>query len=357
MVGKRFRIDRKLQPKKCAKRCYVVVDNDRISRLPDDILVTILSFLPVKQAARTSVLSSRWINLWKHISRLDFDAESALVKIAIDYNLHSEESCKYVEWVNRVIQSHKAETLKEFRVCFDLSPSAENAITQWLEFALLRHVEKLDLDVSAGSLRVYTRDYAFPEKFLKPRSQSSSCIDFKSLKALSLKCVKLSGEAIEFFLRNCPFLEKLVLRNVNGISNLEVCGPSLALKHLEIWFCAKLKSVRVSGPNLTSFYSSHVEVLLLENVPMLVELHVNCMPYSVSIQRLLSPALSSVVSRLEILSLDIYAYIKEINLPTFPELPKLKKLVIQYWATEDKSLMGLTPLIRAPPYLEEFVLK
>ncbi|KAL7084833.1 hypothetical protein ACP275_14G246100 [Erythranthe tilingii] len=313
MVGKRVRIDRKLQPKKCAKRCYVVVDNDRISRLPDDILVAILSFLPLKEAARTTVLSSRWINLWKHISRLDFDAVSALVKIAIDYNLHGEESCKYVEWVNRVIQSHKAETLKEFSVCFDLSPSAENAITQWLEFALVRHVEKLDLDVSAGSLRVYTRDYAyyaFPEKFLKPPSQSSSRIDLKSLKALSLKYVKLSGEAIEFFLRNCPFLEKLVLHNVNGISNLEVCGPSLALKHLEILFCAKLKSVKVSAPNLTSLNGPHVEVLLLENVPMLVELHVNCMACSVSVQRLLSPALSSVVSRLEILSLGVYAHIK-----------------------------------------------
>ncbi|KAL9153002.1 hypothetical protein ABFS82_10G020200 [Erythranthe guttata] len=352
MVGKGVTIDWKLRPKKCGKRCYV--DNDRISQLPDAILVTILSFLSMKEAARTSVLSSRWINLWKDFPRLDFDAESALLKIARDYELHGEESGKYVEWVNRVIQSHKATTLKEFRVCFDLSRSVKNSITQWLEFALSRHVEKLELDFKTKFENSGCEDthYNFPEKFLKHPSQSSS-INFKSLKALSLKCVNVTGEAIEFFLRNCPSLEKLVVTYTSKLSNLEVCGPSLALKHLDLRFCFRLKSVKVSAPNLISLTVPKVEGLLLENVPALVELSlILTIPYR-AVKKKLS-TLSCCISQLEILYLNLDSKVKDIDLPT---LPKLKKLAIRYWISGDKSLFGLTPFIRASPNLKEFVLQ
>lgn len=40
-------------------------DMDVISELRDDILRRIISFLPLKDAARASVLSKRWTDLWK----------------------------------------------------------------------------------------------------------------------------------------------------------------------------------------------------------------------------------------------------------------------------------------------------
>ncbi|KAL0687119.1 hypothetical protein Bca4012_086796 [Brassica carinata] len=44
-----------------------------ISNLPDALISKLLSYLPTKEAVRTSVLSSRWKSLWLFISEIDLD--------------------------------------------------------------------------------------------------------------------------------------------------------------------------------------------------------------------------------------------------------------------------------------------
>jgi hypothetical protein len=43
---------------------------DRLSDLPDGVLLHILSFLKTKHVIRTCVLSTRWKYLWKHVPTL-----------------------------------------------------------------------------------------------------------------------------------------------------------------------------------------------------------------------------------------------------------------------------------------------
>ncbi|PQP97264.1 F-box/FBD/LRR-repeat protein [Prunus yedoensis var. nudiflora] len=92
---------------------------DRISELPDEILVSILSLLSLKEAATTSILSKRWQHLWASTMTLNFDAKLDLGSSNLRHfrGLQSEiryqESHRYINWVNRVLDQHKGPQLND----------------------------------------------------------------------------------------------------------------------------------------------------------------------------------------------------------------------------------------------------
>ncbi|KAL7137286.1 hypothetical protein ABFS83_10G081900 [Erythranthe nasuta] len=323
-------------------------DDDRISKLPDDILVDVISRLSLKEAGRTSVLSPRWKNVWKHTPFLNFDADDVLQKIMEHHSskdLIKIEAPKYVEWVNSVIRSHKSPTLKEFKIRFHLDNKYESSITQWLEFAFSKQVERLELN---------HENFVNPnEYYCLPDFRSlASC---KSLKALSLVSVHVTDGAVEFFLRNCPLLEELVVCCSHKFLDLEVCGPSLVLKHLDLQHTYDFRTLKICAPFLTSLKVQITKGLLIENVPMLVDLSLT----SYSVKGLIS-AISCCFSQLEVLCFSLTSINKEVMSEhgNFPEMPKLKKLFIEYKTCGYESLVRLmASLIRKSPRLEEFALQ
>ncbi|KAG5600639.1 hypothetical protein H5410_032009 [Solanum commersonii] len=371
-MAKRHQLSNNFALKKCSAE-------DHISKLPDEILVHILSFLTVKEAADTSVLSKRWLPLWTYIYRLDFNATKPLNEVALNPKLRKMYMKKYIRWVSRTLKMCKVERLDQFRISFDLNKFAQHKIDRWLEFAVARQVQRLELDLlDGGDLPQYSGScYNFPVQHFglndydysaQPRLNKLPPLlhnFFKSLKVLLFKSVNLTGEVVEFFIYNCPSLEELTVHASETLVNLQVVGPSVKLKYLSIWYCIALKSLKICDTNLVTLSTTlSAARLLLVNVPMLIELH--ALGFPTNILDAMLPCISSrVLSQLEVLKINsditIFGKHAEFGLVylgkyKIPQLTMLKKFVLVLEAWDDRTFLDCTNVIEAAPQLTEFEL-
>ncbi|GJW78997.1 FBD-like protein [Tanacetum coccineum] len=324
--------------------------------MPDDIIVSILSKITLKEAASTSNLSKRWRYLWCQIDSLDFDANEKLDKIALDYKLKIVERPKYINWVNRVTRQYKGPSVNEFRVCFDFDKTSKIAIDRWVEFAVGKRVKKLELDVleNGEMLRQPARNYVFPIKIFD-RSVKRH-MEMKFLKALFLKCVNVSEEALARLLVSCSGLEQLSIHGSGELVNVKINGKSLVLKYFEIVFCSGVKSIEITDSNLESFsYLGPGITIKFSELPRLKEISIG-EGYS-GFENNVFGQISCCISHLQILTLDIYRPEENLKFSSFPELPKLKQLILKVGAWEDDSLLEFTTLAKACPKLQRFVIQ
>lgn len=76
---------------------------DIISKLPDNLIHEILSFIDTKYAVQTSVLSKRWKNIWVSLPYISVDWTS--FKKDIIYDL-GETLRKFLTFVDKVFEFH-----------------------------------------------------------------------------------------------------------------------------------------------------------------------------------------------------------------------------------------------------------
>lgn len=376
---------------------------DRISVLPDEVLVSILSLLPLKEAQATSVLSRRWRHVWASIITLDFDSFPtilSLVRRSISsdvYNLKSEvedEINRFIPWINGVVEQHNAPRIEQFRVCSQLNQEFASSIDKWIQFAMEKGVGTLELDFSV--LGCVPPMYTFPHDLFKhlcdghvPIPGPCACVGLKYLKVLSFNCVDVAGEVLEYLLSNCLVLERLLVRDSPSLNNLRVVGSSVSLKHLLIKYCTNIESIEIRDANLVSLiYDGDCRNLLLKNVPLLVEVSINMPAHKDRIQVAFTQ-LSCCLSQLKNLKLDnlgvstcnycvfvflsfygiilvpyslfgfqiyepdrVHHYNKDFM---FPVLASLKHLQLSVYTEDDCILLQLTSFLNASPNLQSLL--
>ncbi|KAJ4723568.1 Fbd-associated f-box protein [Melia azedarach] len=329
-------------------------DDDLISRLPDDIVVEVINRLGnITEAARTSVLSSRWRDLWTFSNNLNLDPPKNICKSLEEIR---ESRPNYINWVHKVLELHRASTINIFRIHYDLYHPHTDVLTNWIHKAISKRggVQHFELRLNLQGADKYPK-YIFPQEcydILKSPHHDHGLSFISSLKSLSLTDVNITGEILHFFVYKCPLLERLrVAHSCAPEFALRIVGPSIRLKYIEFDCCFSIREVEISVPSLLSFkfYGSDIISLKVGNVPQLVDVSIggNC---NARLKNYIEPIINY-LPQLHTLEFRLLLYSHPTDDSEFPfcELPNLRHLIFWVGGNDDHSLLGLTRMIQACP--------
>ncbi|GAU13048.1 hypothetical protein TSUD_173480 [Trifolium subterraneum] len=184
---------------------------DRITTLTDSIISHILSFLPTKQSAATSILSKRWSPLWLSVLALDFNEQNFAGFAAFRHFVYS------VMLLRNITLPILSLRLK----CGNSSGFNPHDVNRFILAAVQGGIQNLNLDM----LTPTTICFKLPQCILTCNSltvlklkridiPSSKVNNFPSLKTLHLENVyfySLDPTFLKRFLHGCPVLEDLHL--------------------------------------------------------------------------------------------------------------------------------------------------
>ncbi|XP_058179471.1 F-box protein At4g09920-like isoform X3 [Rhododendron vialii] len=207
---------------------------DRISNLPNSLIAQILSYLPTKYAVATSVLSTRWKQLWTSITSLDFD--DMLTSCPQNKSTDPSLQRSFTSFVGRVLLHHVS-CVQRFRLKCSRSYKA-SLVNGWIADALLRNVRELDLSIWMGHSTKLPQDLFTCRTLVVLKLDTYYCdmnnvptlVSLPSLRILHLKGIRfVDDDSINRFLFGCPVLEELSMRRCVGgnVSVIKIVAPML----------------------------------------------------------------------------------------------------------------------------------
>ncbi|KAK9667301.1 hypothetical protein RND81_14G246500 [Saponaria officinalis] len=229
------------------KMCHLL--QDRISELPDDVLLDCLSRLEMKNAAQTSILSKRWRYLWTHLTNFDFDPDPE--ELESFWQIKGYDTRKYFAWINQVVTVHRGTCIDKFRVHTRYVKSYTAQLDKWIKFALSKRVKELVLDLIGSNLQCAEHcSLGYPLEYVV-LTHPPCYTGITALQSLYLCYVNVSGEFLEILLSHCHHLERLYLEST-PLSKFKV--KSSKLKYLSIIMrFHKLEELEIDAENLLHF--------------------------------------------------------------------------------------------------------
>ncbi|XVE78629.1 hypothetical protein DITRI_Ditri13aG0161700 [Diplodiscus trichospermus] len=324
--------------------------SDRISDLPWDVLNSILLHLPLRDAARTSLLSRKWRYKWASLSQFVIDDK------CFTNSLPDKARWGEVRRIFHQVQSNHCGPIEKFKLAAYCYPDHSD-LDEWIIFLTLKGIKELIL-----------QDFSFVRRFKLPSCLFSCpqliCLElhgcivklpstfrgFSCLKSLQLTQVSIISETLEHLISSCPVLERLTLLNIDHLSILRIHNQNL--KYLKI--------------------DSQFEDLSLESSPLLASVHICMIPMNTTMpvyhpRQLEGGKPSNLIRVLGCLNgvkkLTLSSYFIEFlangNLPERFPMPLLNLSFLdlkEMRFTSLKDIAALFAILRSAPNLEELVI-
>ncbi|KAI3951811.1 hypothetical protein MKW92_009209, partial [Papaver armeniacum] len=246
---------------------------DRISNLPGSILHHILSFVDTRNAARTSVLSKRWMHIWRSIPILKFQ------------NYNSRNPDTFINFVDKTLEFHNETNIQKFSLSSDAYLN-EPRIEKWISTVISHNVEDFSLRLNRRDVVSMPSDFYTCESLtsLKLLSSTDYCfpkyISFPRLKRFILTGAKFRDECWnEQLFSSCPVLQYLGVAFCTWSEMKNFCISNPALKDLDIinpqkgGYGFRNCALKIDAPNLeTLTYIGRVaKDYVLSSFPTLVK--------------------------------------------------------------------------------------
>ncbi|KAF3678903.1 hypothetical protein FXO38_03025 [Capsicum annuum] len=227
--------------------------SDRLSALPDRLILHILSSFQMKDVIQIGVLSKMWRLLWTSAHNLCFSH-------SLESNRDVTELIKSIDDTLILSQPSK---LNKFSVEFLYSNLFVDHVNKWMIFVTIKSVEVLELNLM--KMRGCEEGYSLPQLMYSNvclrKLKLSNCnlvpmegINWPALRVLSMWYAKLSLEVVDAICSGCPGLESLKFYSDDDDNDD---------KELMIW-ARNVTSLEISG-------CFNEKILVLQNVEALVD--------------------------------------------------------------------------------------
>ncbi|KAJ1435838.1 Leucine-rich repeat domain superfamily [Sesbania bispinosa] len=237
-------------------------NTDMFSLLPDSVLLLILSMLPFKEAAKTSVLSKRWMKISHSMENIEFN-ELSFVKQNESDETKQEQRRVFLNFITNWISNFQGSVVNKFILNVSDPASCRHTMEQCVEFATQHGAKDLRLDFSnpkwdenewvehdalmklpehvyghgssLEAIKLYSCGFSMP-KFL----------NFGALKDVSLGWIELNIKTLRTLLSSCEMIENLTLKKCWNLEDFYLGDNNVGLKRV-LTVCSFLLQAIPSG--------------------------------------------------------------------------------------------------------------
>ncbi|KAF1895716.1 hypothetical protein Lal_00037832, partial [Lupinus albus] len=243
---------------------------DHLSELPDGIMGHISTFLNLKEVIRTKMLSRTWRDRFIDMSNLVFDPTLVNIDLEDDQTLESiplPQKQEFIDRVDRLLQIFAINQYVSFTIWFPLGKQYTSNIDKWVNRAIGKECEKLDLELKYATIE--DERYNFPFHILLSSKKShlkclSLCeVQFKPtrevvhrlnlLESLTLVYVSMEASELEIIISSCMNLEYLQLIDCELLTSWRIFNQDTRLKHLIVTPLVFVANIELSIPSLEIF--------------------------------------------------------------------------------------------------------